>query len=207
MRTCYLVGAGDFGSGTLQPKEDDLVIACDGGFSSCMSRGINIDYVIGDFDSLGYVPEAESCLRLPVEKDVTDMEAGVDVALGLGYRYFEIFGGTGGRLSHTIANIQMMIGLSAKGIRCILHGENSLIYVLSDDINGCRITFPADKKGSISLFAVAGPVLGLTISGMKYTVTACTLEPSFPLGVSNSFIGSDSFIEFSKGRLLVIEES
>ncbi len=214
MGTCYLVGAGDFGSGQLKPSEDDIVIACDGGLLACQSRGIHPDYVIGDFDSLGFVPENEAYIKLPVEKDITDVKAGADLARRLGYRSFELFGGTGGRLSHTIANIQMMIGLAAEGIRCRLHGVGSIIYVLaagrrvSDGQSnpGCHVDFKADRRGSISFFAVDGPVKGVTISGMKYDVSGCTLEASFPLGVSNSFIGRDSFIEFDEGRLLVIEE-
>jgi thiamine pyrophosphokinase len=42
---------------------------------------------------------------------------------------------------------------------------------------------------------------------MKYDVADCVLEPSFPLGVSNSFIGRDAFVEYEDGRLLVIEET
>ena len=56
MKTCYIVGAGDFGDGTLCPREEDLVIACDGGYAHCMERGIRMDLVAGDFDSLGYLP-------------------------------------------------------------------------------------------------------------------------------------------------------
>lgn len=207
MRTCYLVGAGVFGSGSLRRDADDIVIACDGGLSACRDRCIDVDYVIGDFDSLGFVPETENYIRLPVEKDITDMKAGVDVGLKLGFKSFELYGGTGGRLSHTIANIQMMIGLASQGVKCRLHGEGSVIYVLSAGSTGRQLHFPSEKKGSISLFAVGGPVKGLTISGMKYDVADCVLEPSFPLGVSNSFIGRDASVEYEDGRLLVIEET
>jgi thiamine pyrophosphokinase len=79
--------------------------------------------------------------------------------------------------------------------------------VLSAGSTGRQLHFPSEKKGSISLFAVGGPVKGLTISGMKYDVVDCVLEPSFPLGVSNSFIGRDAFVEYEDGRLLVIEET
>ena len=57
MGRCYIVGAGAFGEGSVHPAEDDLVIACDGGYHACVKREIRMDLVAGDFDSLSYVPD------------------------------------------------------------------------------------------------------------------------------------------------------
>ncbi|MDE6203539.1 MAG: thiamine diphosphokinase, partial [Lachnospiraceae bacterium] len=72
MKVCYIIGAGQFGDGLPRPFEEDLVIACDGGFKHCIQKGIRVDMAVGDFDSLGYVPEHPHVVALPPEKDDTD---------------------------------------------------------------------------------------------------------------------------------------
>ena len=70
MGSCIIFCAGGF----LQPAEpirsDDLVIAADGGYLHTETLGLKPHIILGDFDSLGYVP-ADSAVY-PVEKDDTD---------------------------------------------------------------------------------------------------------------------------------------
>ena len=56
-----------------------------------------MDLVVGDFDSLAYVPEHPGVVRLTPEKDDTDAGWALREGLRLGYREFVIYGGTGGR--------------------------------------------------------------------------------------------------------------
>ena len=84
MGICYVIGAGDFGDGPLEPGTEDLVIAGDGGFRHCRERGIRVDLAIGDFDSLGYRPEAPEVVALVPEKDDTDMVAAVEEGIRRG---------------------------------------------------------------------------------------------------------------------------
>ena len=56
MATCYIYGAMPCGS-TEKLEEGDLLIAADGGYAYL--QGQKPDLVVGDFDSLGYVPEGE----------------------------------------------------------------------------------------------------------------------------------------------------
>ena len=204
MGICYLVGAGDFGSGGILPEKGDLVIACDGGFAACRERGVKPDFVIGDFDSLGYIPEGGNCARLPVEKDITDMAAAVEEGVRRGYRRFELFGGTGGRLSHTVANIQMMAQMAERGLEAVLHGEKSVIRVICGSLPG--VSYPEGLTGSISVFSVGGSARGVTLRGLKYPLDEAELTPTFPLGVSNSFTGEPAEVSVREGTLLIIEE-
>ena len=80
-RVCYVVGAGDFHPRGLTPGPGDLVIAADGGFAALKGLGLTPDLVVGDFDSLGHVPDHPHVVTLPVEKDDTDMQS----ALALGW--------------------------------------------------------------------------------------------------------------------------
>lgn len=73
MAVCYIVGAGDCPPlDSIVINEGDTVIAADAGLRYLREAGIEPDSVIGDFDSLGKVPEGGSVTVLPTEKDVTE---------------------------------------------------------------------------------------------------------------------------------------
>ena len=59
---CYIAGAGNCSRLFLNLKEEDFVIAVDGGFEYL--KGNRIDLVVGDFDSLSYVPEHPNVITL-----------------------------------------------------------------------------------------------------------------------------------------------
>ena len=143
MGICYVVGAGEFGGELFQKTENDLVIACDGGYLHCRDNGIEVDLVIGDFDSLSYVPEHPRVIQLRPEKDETDTEWAVAEGLRQGYREFVIYGGTGGRISHTLANIQLLTDLAVKGCSGVLVGKDSWYRVIHND----ELVFDEHERG------------------------------------------------------------
>ena len=112
---CWIMGAGDF-SGTLPMiGEGDMVIAADAGYKALVRLGVKIDRVVGDFDSLGEVPVRPGVEVHPAEKDETDMMLAVRTALAAGYRDVRIYGGLGGRLDHSFANLQTLAYLARQG--------------------------------------------------------------------------------------------
>ena len=86
---CYIVCALPQNH-PFQPESGDLVIAADGGYAQM--GGVRADLVVGDFDSLGYVPESENVVRHPVEKDDTDTMLAARIGLDRGYRAFLLLG-------------------------------------------------------------------------------------------------------------------
>lgn len=72
MKTCYIVGAADFAPGRFNPGPDDLIIAADAGCLHLQRLGIKPGLILGDFDSLGYVPDFPDVEVCPVRKDDTD---------------------------------------------------------------------------------------------------------------------------------------
>ena len=67
-----------------------------------------------------------------------------------------------------------------------------------------KLSFAAESRGYISLFALGSKVCGLTISGLKYTLENAELTSDFPLGVSNEFTGKPASVSFACGSLLVV---
>ena len=80
---CYIVGAGECSRLLLHPKQEDMIIAVDGGYEY-IKEG-QVDLVVGDFDSLGFVPEHSNVIALPPEKDDTDMLFAIKEGLKAGY--------------------------------------------------------------------------------------------------------------------------
>ena len=194
---CTVVGA---------MPEDDLVIpkqtfliAADKGLEQLQSRSITPDLTVGDFDSLGFVPEGTAVIRHPVRKDDTDMLLAVREGLARGYRKFLLYGGVGGRLDHTLANIQTLSFLVEHGARGVLFGEGTAVTLLENE----TVHLPAKENGDVSVFAFGGDARGVRICGLSYSLEDATLTTDFPLGVSNSFCGASSEITVQNGRLLL----
>ncbi len=198
-KICHIFGAGDFFGIKAEIGADDIVIAADGGLNSLRKCGIVPHYIIGDFDSLGYIPNRDNITVLPTEKDTTDMFEAVNAGVKKGCNIFHLYGGTGGRLDHTIANLQLLKYFSEKGAKLFLHGENFIIENLTDGkINICG------KKGDyISVFSLCDKAEGVTLRNLKYELEDYTLTSAFPLGVSNEFTENTAEISVKNGTLAV----
>lgn len=203
-----LIGAGELNSEVIERRENDVVIALDGGLVYCEKMGICPDYIIGDFDSLP-LERAEvltkypqdRVMRLPCEKDDTDMLAAVKFAADKGVTDFVIYGGLGGRLSHTIANIQCLMYLKEHGMTGVLMDEKTKLFLLQNE----TYQFDKEESGYISIFAYSQCVSGLTLINLKYELEDAVLTSAFPLGVSNEFVqGKAAEISVIDGTLLVV---
>lgn len=198
---CFIVGAGEVAPDlTLSLRPDDLLIAADGGFSTVKRMGLTPHLVIGDFDSLGDCPNHPNTVVLPTVKDETDMCAAIRLGRERGYTRFALYGGTGGRLAHTLANLQLLDGLAQEGCRGFLVGEGTVATAV---YNG-ELNFPAHMSGYLSVFCTGGRAEGVTLSGLKYELSGETLVSSFPLGVSNEFVGVPAQVSVENGALLVL---
>ena len=202
-KTCWILGGGEFDPGCPHiPEPGDLVIAADSGLALASRLGLTPDLVVGDFDSLGRVPTGNNVVTLPVEKDVTDAAAAVGLGRERGYSRFCFVGCTGGRPDHTFAAYQTLADLAPRG-------ENGLLFENGFTVTAIKngsLAFPARDGGTFAVFAVGGDARGVTLSGVYYPLDRATLTPTFPLGVSNSFIGKPVRVTVGDGTLLVFAE-
>ena len=199
MGRCIIFCAADF-QALLEPiGPGDHVIAADGGLKHTQHLGISPDDILGDFDSLGYIPQDSRVF--PVEKDDTDAMLAVRRGLSLGFREFLLYGALDGpRLDHTIANFQTLQFLSDHGAWGYLIGNDYLVTVVK---NG-TLRFPAGCEGTVSVFCLGADARGVTLKGLYYPLEKGTLTAGFPLGVSNHFTGAEGEISLEEGSLLVL---
>ena len=197
---CYIVGAMEPGEIAISSRRPALVIAADAGVEHLQRQGITPDWIVGDFDSLGYVPQGGNIVRHPVEKDDTDMLLAVRTGMAHGCREFVLYGGVGGRLDHTYANLQTLVWMAEQGLAgCMVCGD-----MLAAVIQNGSMTFPAGMAGTVSVFCPDGKAQGVCLRGLYYPLEGAELTGSFPLGVSNSFTGAAAEISVESGRLLVM---
>ena len=143
MGRCIIIVAGDLTVGGIDVKEDDYVIAVDGGLEYAALLEIEPDLIIGDFDSVSeQVPGA------------------------VGY---------------------MMDGA---GMTLVLRNE--------------EVSFNANLEGYISVLALSKECKGVTMTGLKYELSNETITNSYPLGISNEFIGVKSTVKVTEGDALVV---
>ena len=198
MQRCILIGAGDCNVQKIETKPEDLVIAVDGGYDTCRKYDIVPDLIVGDFDSVqeSDMPQIAEIAKiapdhvvvLPTEKDDTDMLASIRIGLLEGCQEFRIYGGMGGRLEHTLANLQ-----------CLMD-DKMTAFVMQNE----TVWFKPEAKGFLSLFSIGEKASGVTIRNLKYEMQDGEMTNSFPIGISNEFIGKRSSVTVEQGMLAVI---
>lgn len=200
-KICYIISAGDCSGINFIKEKNDYVIAADGGYQYALDMKIDIDMVIGDFDSLGYVPQVDNVVSFEPEKDDTDTLLAIKEGEKLGYREFVLYGALGGRrLDHSISNIQSLLYLSKKGLKGTIIDEQTTITAVSDG----NIVLPKREKGYFSVFSFSTKAVGVTITNAKYCVDDAELSNDFPVGVSNEFVGEHPVISVKKGDLIIM---
>ena len=199
MGTCVIFCAAEFDKLAMPLTSDDYVLAADGGLAHVQKLGLTPNGIIGDFDSLGFVPTGAEVF--PVEKDDTDAMLAARKGLELGFRDFLFYGSLDGpRLDHTIANFQTLQFLADHDARGYLVGRDYIITVVKNE----TIRFEAGAEGILSVFCLGPDAHGVTLEGLYYPLKNGTLTSGFPLGVSNHFTEQAASITVTNGSLLVM---
>ena len=186
----------------IRREDGDLVLCADAGFDRARELGLHDDMVVGDFDSLGRLPEADCPVKqLPVHKDDTDTAVCMEEGRKRGYRRFVLAGGIGGRLDHTLANLHLLADSALRGEDAGLTGRDNLVRALASGQHDVK-----RREGfKLSFFAYTERVTGLTLSGVAYPLHDAVLTQRIPLGVSNEWTEETARVSFAEGVLLVVQ--
>lgn len=193
-----LVGAGVGGKIDKRQVENALVIAVDGGYETLKKADVRPDIALGDFDSYSGEIDAKEVITLPVAKDDTDMFYAIKLALSRGCDGIFIYGGTGGRLDHTLANLQSMRYIVRHGATAVMFFENQT-SVATDR----GVVFLPQARGDIGAVSLT-PESVITNSGLLYKAENLRITDDFPIAVSNTFTGDGGYIRVDSGMILVI---
>lgn len=200
MKTCLIISGGEFHA-LPDSIEYDYSIACDKGLEYAKALGIVPDLILGDFDSYkgDFDQNLANVITFPVEKDDSDTMLAIKHAFSACYTKIIIICALGGRLDHTIANLQAMGYVAAHNGLCEIYSDKEHLISFA----GPTITLPYSEGYSLSLFSLTDICENVCISGAGYDVEDVTLTNTFPLGLSNYWKSSSVTISMSSGIMII----
>jgi len=188
---------------TEHPRGNDMVLAADSGWHNALSLGEHPQILVGDFDSFGKaeLPKDVELITLPCEKDVTDTQAVVELAIERGADEIVIVGGLSGRLDHTLSNLGILEDMHARGVHAVItDGCNRVRYLKNGSTLIGRGAFTY-----LSLLAADATVKGVTVEGCKYPLKNARLSRAHQFAVSNELLGNCALISVRRGGVYIIE--
>lgn len=191
------------------PLEDSgQVICADGGVEACRVLGLSPHILIGDLDSapdplIEWARDCGACVRrYPADKDQTDMELALDEAIALGSRVIIVTGVTGGRIDHTLANIDLCLCYARQGVSLTAVEEWGEIFFLAGPSRETCIW--GDPGDTVSLIPRCKSACGVCTSGLHYSLDGEDLLYGPSRGVSNCMSGPVARVRVDQGELLVV---
>jgi|SRR5579872_2315252 len=184
----------------------ELIIAADSGAATALRFGCTPSILVGDFDSLDAYTLQQldergiEIQRVPVEKDETDTELAIQVALDRGATSITLLGALGGaRFDHSVANMLLLLAVDSVPL-WIVDGP-SVCWLLrgpgSVPING-------HKGDLLSLLPITSDATGVRTSNLYYSLRDETLPLGKTRGTSNLLTQDTAEVSLKKGILLLI---
>lgn len=186
----------------------ERIIAADSGAAHALRQGVLPDIVVGDFDSLG--PEDQARLRagrvatkrLPTAKDLTDGQAAVDLALSLGARRVVLAGGLGDRFDHSLGNVLLLHRVHRAGASGWVTDGRQRVYLLDR-----KMEITGDPGDQLSIVPLSGQLTGVSVSGVRWPLSAATLHLGETLSLSNELTEPIARLTVEEGLALVVVTS
>ncbi len=187
---------------TLVPQADDF-ICCDGAANRALSLGLPIRLLVGDMDSIqpSVLQELQTCvsvLRLPREKDWTDLEMACKLAVERGADCITILGGLGGRMDHAMGNLQCLFTLACQGVDAQMEGKDEFVRVLL-----ARQRLVGAKGKTFSLVPFLPDTVVEHMEGAFYPLHEAALPLGCTLGISNVAVEDVVDIQIQRGAALL----
>lgn len=184
----------------------ELVISVDGGALHLRRFGIKPDLLVGDFDSITseclkeYESQEVEIVKFPVQKDMTDTEIAVEIALERGSSHVVFLGAMGTRLDHSLSNIFHLKKLYDSKVTGILADERNEITLIDSSIRLNRV-----EGMKVTLLPLTNIVKGVTTKGLMYPLYNATMNLGSSWGVSNEFSADIAEVTITEGLLLVVK--
>lgn len=211
MKTLIIGGGNidyDFALAFMRENPHDFVIAADKGMEFLRRAKRLPDVIVGDFDSVSpeilawFEKKGVPVRRFWPQKDSTDMEIAVLMALELKSTQITILGATGTRIDHMLGSIKNLSLALKAGVPCFLLDTNNRIRLADKPLTLKR----TEQYGKyVSLLAFGENVTNLVLRGFFYPLDGYTMTCGDAIGISNQITDEEAYIGFDGGRLLVIE--
>lgn len=199
---------GDFAERLIMSSGFEVIIAADRGMDFLYEHKITPDIIVGDFDSvkndaLSYFKEKgmSDIHALNPEKDDTDSECALQIALDHGADHIIIIGATGTRIDHVLGNISLLGKAMSEGKMAELLDTHNRIRMIDNELE-------IEKNKQYGKYVSIIPVCKnnkITLEGFKYPLKDYTFEGFNTLGISNEIVDDIAKITVNEGQYIVIE--
>lgn len=152
--------------------------AADGGYRIAQKFDLPLKKVFGDFDSTD-APDIPDLIRFPCEKDQTDSEIALDLAIEDGYTSIWMIAPFGGRLDHTMANLNLLENAFERNVDLKLYDGENLAFILP------KGTHTIDNSYQYVSFFPLNATAEISLDGFKYPLKQATILRKKPLAISN----------------------
>jgi len=190
-----------------QLREDDLVIAADGGAQHCRDLDIHPALVIGDMDSISPALLADlknqetQILVYPEDKDQTDLELALTYALRHQVDDVIFYGVLGGRLDLSLANLMLLTRSEWEPLSLVVIDEPDTAYLMR---NHDTISILGNPGDIVSLIPLSEDVTDVSTQGLRWQLNHVDLPQGNTLSVSNELVGTSAQVQIGKGKMLLI---
>ena len=194
---------------TKQIKRGDFIIGVDRAAFWLLEHGVIPDVAVGDFDSCEpgefekIKKNVSNVQSFSSEKDFTDTELALDVALKKKPHEIVILGGLGSRLDHTLGTVFLLERCSRAHVAASIQDEGNVVTLL---IRGRTILEKREEYTYVSVIPVTDSII-LSLEGFKYPLRRHMIHRGQTIGISNEFISKQAMITIHRGKALIIQSS
>jgi thiamine pyrophosphokinase len=186
-------------------RSDDYLVAVDGGLRHLDRLGRRPEILIGDLDSvdptcvLALQQAGVEIKKYPVEKDETDLELALLLAVQQEFKEIRVVGALGGRIDQMLGNLYLLSLDSLVGRDVRLEDGKVEVALIRKEI-----AIEGQPGDIVSLLPLGEPVSGVTTFDLKYPLHAETLYPNHTRGISNVMLKDRCRVSIESGQLLCI---
>jgi thiamine pyrophosphokinase len=185
-------------------RDDDFIIAADGGTRHVLALGKIPNIIIGDLDSATFdlrplTEKGTQVIRFSTDKNETDLELAIQHALTLNPEQVIIIAALGGRLDQTLGNIALISDLRPSTLDLRLDDGIEEVFFCRGhvQVNGA-------VGDLVSLIPWQGEVTGVVTTDLKWPLRDEVLYPHKTRGISNEMLGDTAEVQIKSGSLLVV---
>jgi thiamine pyrophosphokinase len=194
----------------LKLLKNKIAIAVDGGIRFFLKNKITPDLLIGDFDSAPrlskkYLSRFE-VIKHPAEKNKTDSQLALEIALSRGARQIEICGGFAtDEIDHTLGNIFLLELVNKyekkhdQKIETSVIGPTQKVFLIENN----SVSLTGDRGDYISIVPLSGKIK-LDFEGLKYRPPSRPLIFGDSRTLRNQLLGRICRISIKGGKAVVI---
>jgi thiamine pyrophosphokinase len=188
-------------------NENGIYYGVDKGAFFLAHNKIMMEYAIGDFDSVSeeeFILIKEYAKRIIVlnkEKNETDLEEAINLAIKNQSADLIIYGALGGRIDHLYANITLLLRFS-KQVNIVLVDKYNYITCLTEQR---KYVIKKDSFKYLSIFTPSNAKVSL--SGFKYSSEELNLTRNDILGISNEIEEEEGIIKLILGTIILIKSN